>query len=327
MNRIKTVCITAAVLLVLCFSGCANQHSAPKNDEAKSGSAGFDAAYPAEPLADGHADEGIDPDLNTAIIAVEVSSITENAARETYPDAEYIYVNSAPDGFLAVQSGKADAFAVTADTFYSSTAAGHTGLRIHSDGVVGSPGKIAAVVSRATRIPNALQKMNDFLAELEADGTLDDMKRRWILEQNEDVPEIEKVEHPEYTIKIGTTGLAQPYTFYQNNELTGFDVELMQRFALWCNAELEIRCYNWEGIIPACASGNLRLLLTKQRPTETSLTTSTFKFTIPCPAAPPHMAVPSLAEVMELQGVQAARQDIPFRWIINWPPMSKMVSR
>ena len=261
MNRIKTVCITAAVLLVLCFSGCADQHSAPKNDDAKSGSAGFGAGYPAEPLEDGHADEGIDPDLNTAIIAVEVSSITEDAARETYPDAEYIYVNSAPDGFLAVQSGKADAFAVTADTFYSSTAAGHTGLRIHSDGVVGSPGKIAAVVSRATRIPNAIQKMNDFLAELEADGTLDDMKRRWILEQNEDVPEIAKAEHPEYTIKIGTTGLAQPYTFYQNNELTGFDIELMQRFALWCNAELEIKCYNWEGIIPACASGKVDYIL------------------------------------------------------------------
>ena len=202
-----------------------------------------------------------DPDLSKAVIAVEVSTITEAAAREAYPNAEYLYVNSAPDGFLAVQSGKADAFAVTTDTFYSSTAAGYTGLRIHSDGVVGSPGKIAAVVSRATGIPDARQKMNDFLEELEADGTLEDMKRRWIVEQNYDVPEIPKPEHPEYTIKIGTTGLAQPYSFYQNNELTGFDVELMQRFALWCNAELEIKSYNWEGITPACASGKVDYIL------------------------------------------------------------------
>ena len=240
MNRIKKAYILAAMLLLFCLSGCANQSSTPKIHDAKAEFTGM--------VMDGHVDENIDFDLNEAVIAVEVSTITEAAAREAYPNAEYLYVNSAPDGFLAVQSGKADAFAVTTDTFYSSTAAGHTGLRIHSDGVVGSPGKIAAVVSRATGIPDARQKMNDFLAELEADGTLEDMKRRWIVEQNYDVPEIPKPEHPEYTIKIGTTGLAQPYSFYQNNELTGFDVELMQRFALWCNAELEIKSYNWEGI-------------------------------------------------------------------------------
>lgn len=259
MNRIKNTCILAAVLLILCLSGCTNQSGASKNDNTKADPADRDAGSVNAAVMDVHADE--DFDLNTAVIAVEVSTITEEAAREAYPNAEYLYVNSAPDGFLAVQSGKADAFAVTTDTFYSSTAAGHTGLRIHSDGVVGSPGKIAAVVSRATRIPNALQKINDFLAELEADGTLDDMKRRWILEQNDNIPEIPKAEHPEYTIKIGTTGLAQPYTFYQNNELTGFDVELMQRFALWCNAELEIKSYNWEGIIPACASGKVDYIL------------------------------------------------------------------
>ena len=194
-------------------------------------------------------------------VARSVRAAAEAAAREAYPDAEYIYVNSAPDGFLAVQSGKADAFAVTTDTFYSSTAAGHTGLRIHSDGVVGSPGKIAAVVSRESGIPDAGQKINDFLAELEADGTLEDMKRRWILEQNYDMPEIARAEQPEYSVRIGTTGLAQPYSFYQNNELTGLDVELMQRFALWCNAELEIKTYNWEGVIPACTSGKVDYIL------------------------------------------------------------------
>ncbi|MGN1367305.1 MAG: ABC transporter permease subunit [Aristaeellaceae bacterium] len=202
-----------------------------------------------------------DPDLHRAVIAVEVSTIPEESARETYPDAKYIYVNSAADGFLAVQSGKADAFAVTKDTFYSAKAAGYTGLRIHSDGVVGTPGQIAAVVSPVTRIPNALDKINEFLAELDADGTLADMKRRWIVEQNLVMPDIPAAEHPEYTIRIGTTGLAQPYSFYQDNELTGFDVELMQRFARWCNAELEIHSYNWDGIIPACDSGKVDYIM------------------------------------------------------------------
>lgn len=137
MNRFKNTCIMAAVLLILFLSDCANQSSTPKIHDAKAEFTGM--------VMDGHVDENIDFDLNTAVIAVEVSTIPEEAAREAYPNAEYIYVNSAPDGFLAVQSGKAD-------TFYSSTAAGRTGLRIHSDGVVGSPGKIAAALIGFSRL-------------------------------------------------------------------------------------------------------------------------------------------------------------------------------
>lgn len=196
-----------------------------------------------------------DPNLSGALIAVEPGTATEAAAREAYPDAEYIYVNSAADGFLAVKAGKAAAFAVSKDTYNSAAATGTAGLKIHSDGVVGTPGQIAAVVSPKARIPDALNKINDFLTQIKADGTLDDMKQRWLEEANYEMPEIETAQEPEYTIRIGTTGLAEPYTFYQNETLTDFDMELMQRFALWCNAALEVTTYNWEGTISACTSG------------------------------------------------------------------------
>ena len=201
------------------------------------------------------------PDLKKAVIAVEPGTATETAAREAYPDAEYIYVTSAADGFLTVQSQKADAYAVAKDVYNSSVAAGGSGLKLHPDGVVGTAGHIAAGVSPVSKIPDAKGKINDFLKELETDGTLEDMKRRWIAEQNYEMPEIAKAENPEYTIKIGTTGLNQPYSFYQDNELIGFDAELMQRFALWCNAELEVESYNWEGVIPACTSGKVDYIM------------------------------------------------------------------
>ena len=202
-----------------------------------------------------------EPDLKTAVIAVEVGTTTEAAARKTYSDAEYIYVNSAADGYLAVQTGKADAFAVEKNTYNSSVALGTTGLRIHSDGVIGTPGSTAVAVSPTTELPDALNKINDFLAELEADGTLEEMKHRWIVEQNYDMPEIAKAENPKYTVRVGTAGILEPYSFYQGDVLTGFDVELMQRFALWCNAELATEIYNWEEIIPACASGRVDYIM------------------------------------------------------------------
>lgn len=220
-----------------------------------------------------------EPELQTATIAVEVGTTTEAAARESYPDAEYIYVNSAADGYLAVQTGKADAFAVEKNTYNSSVALGTTGLRIHSDGVIGTPGSTAVAVSPKTDIQDALKKINDFLTELQADGTLEEMKQRWIVEQTYDMPQIPEPENPEYTIRVGTTGIYEPYSFYQDGVLTGFDVELMKRFALWCNAEYEIETYNWEGIVPACASGKVDyimsgLFVTEERKEEVDFSNS-----------------------------------------------------
>ena len=47
----------------------------------------------------------------------------------------------------------------------------------------------------------------------------------------------------------------EPFTFYMDNQLTGYDIELMQRFACWCNAKLVVEVHDWNGLIPACASG------------------------------------------------------------------------
>ncbi len=202
-----------------------------------------------------------EPALDSSVIAVEVGTTTESAARETYPDAEYILVNSASDGFLAVQTGKAAAFAADKQVYESAVATGTAGLRLHSDGVVGTPGEIAAAVSPLTEIPDALENINDFLAELEADGTLEDMRQRWFIEKDYAMPEIAAAEEPVYTMRVATTGLFEPYSFYQDNTLAGFDVELMQRFALWCSAALEVETYDWNGIVPACASGKVDYII------------------------------------------------------------------
>ena len=196
-----------------------------------------------------------DPDLQNATIAVEPGTTTEMAAREAYPDANYVYVNDAANGYLAVKTGKVDAYAISRDVYRGSVATGTTGLKVHSDGVVGSPGRIAVAVSPKSDIPDAQGKINAFLEELRADGTLDDMKKRWIEDADYTMPEIGKAQDPEYTMRVGTTGLAEPYTFYQNEQLTGFDMELVQRFALWCNADLRITTYDWAGTVPACTSG------------------------------------------------------------------------
>ncbi|MCM1251295.1 MAG: transporter substrate-binding domain-containing protein [Clostridium sp.] len=198
-------------------------------------------------------------DLNdsSAIIAVESGTTTETAAKETYPKAQYIIVDDATNGFLAVSSKKADAYAVDKTTLESYLADGNEDLRIYGNAVIGERGNVAVAISPVTEIPDAEKKINDFLQEMSENGMLDDMRNRWLVNHDYTMPEIEEAKDPAYTITIGTTGLVEPYSFYEGTELTGHDLELMKRFASWCNAELAVKVYDWDGITPACVSGKV----------------------------------------------------------------------
>lgn len=204
--------------------------------------------------------EAFDLNDNNVIIAVESGTTTETAAKEAYPDAQYIIVDDATNGFLAVSSGKADAYAVDKTTF-ESYLNGNGELRIYGNMIIGEPGNVAAAISPVTKIPDAEEKINDFLQEMSENRTLDDMQKRWLIEHDYTMPKIEAAKNPEYTITVGTTGLVEPYSFYVGTELTGYDLELMERFALWCNAKLAVEIYDWDGITPACVSGKVDYIL------------------------------------------------------------------
>ncbi len=202
-------------------------------------------------------------DLNSpnTTIAVEPTTIMETAAQTAYPDADYIYVNSLSNGLLAVTSGQADAYACDRTGFESALDAGTEGVAMHPDGVLDTLGEIAVGISPETQIPDAKGLIDSFLNEIKEDGTLEDLENRWITEADYTMPEIEEASDPDFTIRVGTTGLAEPYSFYVGEELVGADIEIAKRFALWCNAALEIEVYDWEGLIPACSTGKVDYIL------------------------------------------------------------------
>lgn len=192
----------------------------------------------------------------SCIIAVETGTIPEEEAKKVLPDASWMFVTSASDGYLAVTSGKADAYAGDLSTFTCAARSGLTGLRQVGESI-GEKGDVAVGISPLTEIDGAEEFVNSFLREMKESGILDDMVTRWLSNGDYTIPDIEVPKNPERVIRIGTTGLLEPYTFYEGTELTGFELEFMKRFALWANAEIEISTYDWAGLIPACASGKV----------------------------------------------------------------------
>ncbi|MCD7867645.1 MAG: ABC transporter permease subunit, partial [Clostridiales bacterium] len=258
--------------VILCPGGGENLYAAASSEDTSSETSSEETSTE-EDLSDEDDSEmpaGPDCDLNStsAVIAVEAGTTTEEAARETYPDASYIYVNSASDGLLAVTSGKASAYAMNKSVYESVVSAETEGITLHSDGIVGESGEVAIGISPVTELDDAQALVNAFIAEMQENGTLTEMDNRWTAEHDYTMPEIAEAEDPDFTITVGTTGLAEPYSFYEGENLTGFDVELMQRFALWANAELVVEVYDWGGIMSACASGKVDYVMSNLFVTE-----------------------------------------------------------
>lgn len=208
------------------------------------------------------ASAGILREMNTpkTIIAVETGTIAENDIKLLLPQASYIYINTPSDGYITVQTGKADAFAGDRAIFDCAIREGLTGLKA-LDETIGENGKVAVGISPVSQIPDLENMINKFLAEMETQGVLNEMYQRWVIDGDYTMPEIAAPENPSYTIKIGTTGLLEPYTFYSGTDLTGYEMEMMRRFALWANVRFDVLTYDWGGIIPACAAGKVDCIM------------------------------------------------------------------
>lgn len=55
--------------------------------------------------------------------------------------------------------------------------------------------------------------------------------------------------------------MVQPFSYYEGTTLTGYDLELIYRFAYWLGAEVEIDVYDYGGIIAAAESGDIDCIM------------------------------------------------------------------
>lgn len=200
-------------------------------------------------------------------IGVAQGASGQNVVAIEFPLAQVKYYTRDVDAYLAVQQGKDDAFLYDKVSMEFAIANGLTGVKLLPENI-GPPIQIAMGISPGSQIPDLQAKFNEFLAQLRADGTLDDMLRRWVNEADETMPAIPVPENPDLTIKVGTTGSIQPFSYYKGDQLTGYDIEMIRRFALWMNAGVEIAVYDFDGIIAAAESGSIDCILSNLNITE-----------------------------------------------------------
>ena len=194
------------------------------------------------------------------MVGVSQGSVAEIYVENELPNAKIVYFTDNFMGYDAVGSGKIDAFVYDKRQMELAIANGLKGVHL-LDETMDETIKIAVGLSSVSGIPDLKDKVNQFIAEKKADGTLDEMFQRWVLDENEIMPEIELPADPMYHLTVGTTGSVPPYSYFMGSDLNGYDIELAYRFAAWLGADLEFKIYDWGGIIPAAAAGKIDCIM------------------------------------------------------------------
>ena len=136
-------------------------------------------------------------------------------------------------------------------------------------------GQVAAI----SNDQNVINRFNAFLANLKADGTLDEMKERWFgesLDLDAPIPTIEN-NGENGVLRVATNSDSVPYVFIGNNgEFSGFSSELILRFGANEGLTIEFVDMAFSGLIPYIVSEKADIAISSMGITEERKKSVTF---------------------------------------------------
>ena len=195
-------------------------------------------------------------DLENARIALTLGSSFDDFVHKRLPQATVLQMKTNADVMLAVKSGKADAGFMGYDAARE---------RVKTDPTLG------VLTARANRDPISVgfnrakgeelhKSFNAFLAQMRADGTLDDMMSRWLYVGKHDKVAIPNP-NPKGELRIGVTSAkAFPLVSMTGKEPTGFDIELSERFAAYLGRKPVFADLDIPALIAALDAGKIDMM-------------------------------------------------------------------
>jgi polar amino acid transport system substrate-binding protein len=195
-------------------------------------------------------------DIADKRIGVYAGTIHDGFVVKNYPKADLFRYNSTSDMILALRSEKVDAvfFALSSAKTIIST---NPDIGILTDDVLNLPTGYGF-----NKNNNELRdKFNNFLKNAKSDGTFDAINKRWF------VDDPNKAQMPKFnfnknskkiTLAVATGDL--PYSSLINNEYVGFDIELIETFAMREGFNLEIKTMDFSALVAALAAGKVDII-------------------------------------------------------------------
>ncbi|MBO7435269.1 transporter substrate-binding domain-containing protein [bacterium] len=196
--------------------------------------------------------------LNNPIYKVGGSQQTEayRLAKKRFTYAEMVPFASVEQLYPALQTKKIDAAVFDRPTLDYAAA-------LYKDYFVVLPEDLAdGHVAIASSLNNKalMKEVNAFIKKYKEDGTYKEMYRRWIEKPHSAMPKIGEAKEPRATLKFATETENTPMNFLnEKGELTGFNIELIKRLALYLNVKAEIVVMDYSDLYEAAGVGSVDL--------------------------------------------------------------------
>jgi polar amino acid transport system substrate-binding protein len=204
-------------------------------------------------------------DAAKARIGVLTGSIGEAIAKSRWPQADVQTFDDIMNAIAAIDARKLDAV-ITSIPAANQVAKRHTDLYVVPE-PLDQENTCVAVAKGSDEL---LRQVNQIIADLKADGTLADMRKRWLKPDLSPyvIPNIElpKTGTP---LKIGVAATREPLSFVDaDGNVTGHDGELARRIAARLHRPIEFQNMKFLALIPALKSGKIDMVVTGMSATD-----------------------------------------------------------
>ena len=193
-------------------------------------------------------------DYNGKIIGIRTGTIFEDLTFKFFPDSEYQYYETDSDLIAALNSNKIDGFLNDEPVarmihLENEDVNFIRKLLVNDDYTFG----FQKDSEKADRIRN---DFNETLAELRESGELDKMKSKWMnKDESVKVYDNSPLTGENGTLSVCVVSDKPPFSYISDNELTGYNIELLTIFAREHGYDLEIEMNSHAGRLAGITSG------------------------------------------------------------------------
>ena len=199
--------------------------------------------------------EGETMDFSHARLGVWTDSGIEYYTKILYPEAKCVYLDGVSHMTQNLKQGKIDGFLMARNIVVNLQKEG-VDIDFLPDTLCTVPCVYAFTVS--DRGKKLWQQMNTFLADIRADGTLERLQHKWMDGDERDRTFTRaSLTGENGTIVVGSSAETVPYSYMKDNELTGFEIEIIDLFCAANGYRYEVKTNNFDAMLADVSLGKI----------------------------------------------------------------------
>lgn len=191
-------------------------------------------------------------DLGNKNIGVTTGSEYDLIVNKHIKNANVMYYNSYNDQISALKSGKIDGF-LTDEPLAKEMLTKNEGIKVLDKKLTEDSYAFAITPSKK----ELQEEINTQLSNMKENGKLKEFEDKWF-GNDESKKILEKYSYSSNkTIKFATVSGSAPFAYMKNNQIVGYDIDIIQYICKELGYKLEVIEMSFEGIIPALKSGKV----------------------------------------------------------------------